>query len=246
MWQLGSNNAAGTGLSSGFPSAAGTGYAVGDLITLTGGTATQQAILKVTQLTSGGSGVSQAVVVNPGVYSVVPSNPVSQGSTTGGGASATFTFTQMLNSQIALTTSGHDHFINQFWSEFGNIGIAGSGGSDYILPTLFPIGASTGIYFTGCEQVRIGILQCDTNSYVGTDINGCNCLTIASGNYFAVNGTSATAGFTCGQDTITANANLDITFNGQRGVAMVPGLMRMLIAASSSIFVMTQFFPVVA
>jgi len=72
--------------------AAGSGYAQNDTITLTGGTSTQAVILTVN--TVGGGGEVQAVTItNAGNYSVLPSNPVSQGSTSGGGTGATFNIT---------------------------------------------------------------------------------------------------------------------------------------------------------
>lgn len=70
-------------------SAAGSGYAVGDTITMSGGTGTaaQMFVANV-----GGSGnVTSALVLVPGNYSVVPSSPVSQASTSGSGTGFTFT-----------------------------------------------------------------------------------------------------------------------------------------------------------
>jgi hypothetical protein len=72
-------------------SAPGTLYAVGDLITLTGGTAVKQTILQVATLS--GSGVATVTIVDGGLYTTAPANPVSQGSTTGLGSGATFTLT---------------------------------------------------------------------------------------------------------------------------------------------------------
>jgi hypothetical protein len=59
------------------------GYAVNDTITLTGGTFSQAAVLTVTSVASGVvTGIS---VTTAGVYSVLPTNPVSKGSTSGSG-----------------------------------------------------------------------------------------------------------------------------------------------------------------
>lgn len=69
--------------------AGGSGHVAGDVITLTGGTATAQAKLLVATV-SGGT-VTQALVSLPGDYSAVPSSPVAQGSTTGAGTGFTFT-----------------------------------------------------------------------------------------------------------------------------------------------------------
>lgn len=63
--------------------AAGTGYSVGDQLTLSGGTSTIAAIAEVTEI--GGSGEVVAVhILNAGLYQTAPSSPVS---TTGGGGS---------------------------------------------------------------------------------------------------------------------------------------------------------------
>jgi hypothetical protein len=68
--------------------AAGSGYVINDTITLAGGTFTQAAVLKVATVSSGG--VATVTVVTPGNYSVLPANPVAQGSTSGSGTGATF------------------------------------------------------------------------------------------------------------------------------------------------------------
>lgn len=73
----------------------GTGYVVGNTITLTGGTFLSAAILTVTAVTGGAvTGVS---VLRNGVYTAVPTNPVAQGSTSGTGTGATFTVAWSVN-----------------------------------------------------------------------------------------------------------------------------------------------------
>ena len=74
---------------SAFP-AAGSGYVVGDLITLTGGTFTVAAVLKVTSI-DGSNGVTGVSITTIGDYTVRPANAVAQGSTDGVGSGATFT-----------------------------------------------------------------------------------------------------------------------------------------------------------
>jgi hypothetical protein len=70
---------------------AGTGYAVGDTITVTGGIYSQQAIYTV--LTIGGSGdVTGLTTVNNGVYTVEPGTP-SETTTSGNGTGLTLTLT---------------------------------------------------------------------------------------------------------------------------------------------------------
>jgi hypothetical protein len=68
--------------------AAGTGYAVGDLLTLAGGTFTAAATLSVSAITAGGV-ISGLNLISGGVYTVAPANPVSV--TGGHGTGATFT-----------------------------------------------------------------------------------------------------------------------------------------------------------
>lgn len=71
--------------------AGGTGYAVGDTITTTGGTALSQPIFTVATLS--GSAVATVTVTYPGFYTATPSNPVAQGSTSGSGTSCTLNVT---------------------------------------------------------------------------------------------------------------------------------------------------------
>lgn len=71
--------------------AGGNGYAVGDEITLTGGTYVTPVTVQVATLS--GSAVATVTLKTGGRYTVQPSNPVAQGSTTGSGNSATFTVT---------------------------------------------------------------------------------------------------------------------------------------------------------
>ncbi len=61
--------------------AGGVGYAIGDILTIQGGTFTTAATVRVTSVGAGG-GVTGVAIVNPGSYSVQPFNPVS---VTGGG-----------------------------------------------------------------------------------------------------------------------------------------------------------------
>ena len=66
----------------------GSGYAVNDTIPLAGGTFTAAAVLTVTSVSSGAiTGVS---ISTAGAYTALPSNPISQSSTSGSGTGATF------------------------------------------------------------------------------------------------------------------------------------------------------------
>jgi hypothetical protein len=79
----------------------GTGYAQFDKVTLTGGTFASAAVGIVTAV-SGGV-ITNIGVDKPGVYSVQPSNPVSQASSTGAGTGATFNLT--FNGGVASSIS---------------------------------------------------------------------------------------------------------------------------------------------
>jgi hypothetical protein len=79
------------GVSSAVVAVGGTGHATNDLITLAGGTFTRAAVLRVTAQTAGV--IDTVSVADRGVYSVLPANPVAQGSTSGTGVAATFTLT---------------------------------------------------------------------------------------------------------------------------------------------------------
>ena len=90
---------------------AGSGYKVGDIILLAGGTYITQASLAVTQVTSAGG----IVTVSPskwgssiGQYSVFPTSPVSQSAApASGGTGATFTLTSASNVVYMLETTGY-------------------------------------------------------------------------------------------------------------------------------------------
>lgn len=69
--------------------AGGSGYAVNDTITLTGGTFTVAAVLRVTAVNAGA--VTAVSVQTAGAYTVLPGTPTAQGSTSGSGTAATFT-----------------------------------------------------------------------------------------------------------------------------------------------------------
>lgn len=80
-----------SGLATASVTAGGTGYVVGDIVKLSGGTGTFGASVKVTTVSSGAiTGVS---IYEPGVYSAVPTAPFSSTGGTGSGATFGGTFT---------------------------------------------------------------------------------------------------------------------------------------------------------
>lgn len=123
--------------------AAGSGYSVGDIITLTGGTFTIAAQLEV--LTLSGSGVATVRIYNAGVYTVDPSDPVAQGSVSPlGGSSATFNCTFAANgwtAELNATYSGSER----------NVILNGSGGgTDEIYVGWRTFSSVPGDYYNWC------------------------------------------------------------------------------------------------
>lgn len=92
--------------------AGGTGYAVSDTITLTGGTFTVATVLTV--LTLSGSAVATASITTPGTYTVAPADPVLQGSTSGSGTGATFnmTYDRVTTDLVTLSLRGVGSGVN--------------------------------------------------------------------------------------------------------------------------------------
>jgi hypothetical protein len=81
----------GSGVSAVTVASGGTGYAVGEVITITGGTAAIPAKIYVVSVSAGA--ITSAAIACAGAYTANPSNPVAQGSTTLTGTGATFTLT---------------------------------------------------------------------------------------------------------------------------------------------------------
>jgi hypothetical protein len=102
------NNNISTGVASATVSAGGTGYAIGDILQIVGGTGTAA---RVTVATLSGSAVATVTVSTAGSYSVFPSpQPVSVTAITGTGSSATFNIvpqaqTGFATSYIPTTTT---------------------------------------------------------------------------------------------------------------------------------------------
>jgi hypothetical protein len=69
----------------------GNGYAVNDILTIDGGVGTRPAKLRV-QTVGGGGAVASVTIIDPGSYSVIPSNPAAVLSTSGSGVGFNLTF----------------------------------------------------------------------------------------------------------------------------------------------------------
>lgn len=97
--------------------AGGSGYAVGDTITETGGTAIIQPVLTVATLS--GTAVATVTVTVPGFYTVKPSNPVAQGSTSGSGTSCTLNLTYNDPTSSDYRAVFTDQAGSLLWQKFG-------------------------------------------------------------------------------------------------------------------------------
>ena len=97
--------------------AAGSGYAVGDIITATGGTAIAQPVYTVASLS--GSAVATVTVTYPGFYTATPSNPVSQGSTSGIGTGCTLNVTYNVPASSDYRALFTDQAGALLWQKFG-------------------------------------------------------------------------------------------------------------------------------
>ena len=99
------------------PSTAGSGYVVGDTITLSGGTYTTAAVVTVTEI-DGSGGVVAATVTTIGAYTATQTS-LSQGSTSGSGTGAVFTTTCAQYVALVADTSGYNYAVFQFISKAG-------------------------------------------------------------------------------------------------------------------------------
>ena len=130
----------------------GTGYTVGNVLTVVGGTPTIATQLTVTTVSSGViTGVS--IVANTGGYTALPTNPASV--TGGTGTSATFNFTYGLNS-LTILTAGSGYI------EQPTVTISGGGGSGAAAnvtvgnaPTLRSISSALSIFTPSGEAFRV-------------------------------------------------------------------------------------------
>ena len=73
--------------------AAGSGYAINDVLTLVGGTSTQVATFTVTAIDGSGGVTDVALTLQRGLYTAVPANPVSTTVAPAGGTGCTLTVT---------------------------------------------------------------------------------------------------------------------------------------------------------
>jgi hypothetical protein len=115
--------------------AGGSGYVVGDTITLAGGTKSQAITLTVTTVSGGAiTGVS---ITTAGSYTVLPSSPVAQASTSGSGTGATFTVLWGLL-RVIVGTSGTGYTSSSAFTVTGGGGTGGGTGTVLVGAQLAP------------------------------------------------------------------------------------------------------------
>jgi len=184
--------------SNGTPAVAGTGYVVGDVLTLADGCSTH-AQLTVNSVTSGG--VTGYNVTNRGACFTVPTNPVAVGSTSGTGTNATFTLTWApLSAGLlsgSLTNNGGNFFIGGEQPNF----ISG-------LENVFVGDRSGGNITVGNFNVAVGHNACGIGAGTTLNVSSMTCLgTDAGRNIASGAGSSLLVGTSAAQNLSgTANA----------------------------------------
>jgi hypothetical protein len=214
IWDVGGTNQSGSIATTAEDTAAGSGYAVGDTITLAGGTCSTEPVLTVRTITgSGATGpVGTAYVSNVGLCSVMPANPVSQGSTSGSGSGATFTLTTAPASQIGREVSGNDYKFGQYWVKGANICEDVNQANDFKIASFFPIGCSTTMRMVGSEEYQRAYEDSDTGSYAGDTIDSSHNIQLGEIQCFSlVSGTTQNYCVGLGQND-GSNPVKDITF----------------------------------
>lgn len=170
----------------------GSDYAVNNTITLTGGTFTQAVVLTVTSVSAGA--VTGVNITTAGVYSVTPSNPVAQGSTTGSGTGATFnmTFNYIPTDLVSVNLrgpgngSGSEAFVNiDTPSDSGNGYYAWRiyGATGYVASTPHGSqpGASTPVFFNLSQNTMTYWFYANSRRFIVVVKTGTNYMSMYAG-----------------------------------------------------------------
>lgn len=211
------------GLASAAVVAGGTGYTVGDILTLVGGTGAIIGQLQVA--TAPGGIIGTVTVLTVGAYSVVPGSPVSV--TGGTGTGATFTPTWLV-SAITVTTAGSGYLTTPAMTVTGGGGTGA--GATATLATTGPIASITltnpGSSYTSTPAITFGTPGGGTGAYAGcalgptsTVIGGLVIDDPGSG-YTAVPGVTISGG---GGTGATATASLSSTGSVKSVTVTAPG-----------------------
>lgn len=134
--------------------AAGTNFAIGDTITLAGGTSLIPTILQVASLT--GSAIATVTVQQAGLYSTVPGNPVSAASTSGSGTGATFDVTWGNANSLSDLAGG------TLWAALG--------ASSYMATLMTTVSAAALYASLRGTTIKPTILSASQNDYAPTGI----------------------------------------------------------------------------
>lgn len=159
--------------------AAGTGYAVGDTITLVGGTRSVTAVGTITKVAAGG-GVQGIKMTTPGNYSVLPSSPIA---TTTSGAGTGLTITPKV-SILTITVTG-----------------AGSNYLPFLPPTMTSAGASATY-----RQALVRVNMTASAAALNVGNNYANWLTVTGG---ATSGSHGAATISTGGGATNSHLDLD-------------------------------------
>ncbi len=168
----------------------GSGYAIGDTITLAGGT-----MLTIATLTGGA--VATATVTAPGTWSSFPAGAVAQTATSGGGSGATFTlsFTAGIAASSPVidfhTTGGPDDYNARITAFGGTLGANGSGTLKHIATThqvFDPNGAGFSITGGATPTIASTAASFGITATSGAAVNatGVGALTLTAGGSGAV------------------------------------------------------------
>jgi hypothetical protein len=194
---------------SGAIAAGGSGYAVSDTVTLTGGTFATATTVTVTAVNGSGA-ITAFNITTPGNYSVLPSNPVSQGSTSGSGSSATFTMAWGLLSVVVGGSGGSGYTSNsKFVLSPNNTGTVGA-----LVITPSPSSNSPSLAAYTFANGTNGNGSVTDSTLIGSDV-----LNPRTGMY-ALRNSNASIGLLADQ-TNSAYWSAQATFGSQEGIYMI-------------------------
>ena len=150
----------------------GTGYVVGDILTVTGGTFTTAATLKITSIGSGGT-ITGVTVVNPGSYSSLTGITGAASGGTGTGAVFSLFFTgELVAEWYAINvSSGTPAF--QMVNGSANVGQVGFGNNTYAYEPAIDINSlgQIGLGFMESDTLG-GVVNAATGGFISTFVTG--------------------------------------------------------------------------
>ena len=155
----------------------GTGYTVGNVLSIVGGTLATGSAATITVATVSSGVITSVTLTTAGVYSTLPTNPVSV--TGGSGSSATFNLTWLVSAGVAFTiTNAGSGYIEQPTVSFSGGG--GSGASAFAnvggtvrvtaISSVMELATSSGVGFRVANSgtTNVNFLSAQGNSTGGT------------------------------------------------------------------------------